>query len=395
MKSDKKHLALTSILVFCICALVGGSAILYHRIMYEELSKEVSSLRKSVSSEFRKLRGDLFALELAAIVDRETEGIHGPRERALRLGRWIAGHISNVDVQGGDALTALCNRRGFCGTRSSLFVRMMSLENIPARRFNMYDFPTAGSSHACAQAYWDGQWHFFDVTYAGVFMKDGDVASWEEIVGDPVSALENMVVFRETRDTSKNQRSAFLPVSRVDNERRMSSFYNMESLTHPLLTWGFRSEPKVLKAPIDLSTTELPVTLGTRDGASNDLRRDAMAAGITGYIHLAFGSSFDNFHLEWTIRHLEPGRYELSTLFFDASEAGMHFRAEAEGAEILNDTGDFVSSDAVVRGQPVWWKILFEPQAPGNEAKITIRHDLPRGTGPLHPDQIILRKLAD
>lgn len=61
-----------------------------------------------------------------------------------------------------------------------------------ANVFNLYNFGRVGVGHTAAEAYCNGKWHYFDPTYAGYFMINGDVLSWAEIKSNPNLAINNM-----------------------------------------------------------------------------------------------------------------------------------------------------------------------------------------------------------
>lgn len=68
---------------------------------------------------------------------------------------------------GSDILSWFAHRTGLCGERAWVFVEMLSYLHIPARVFNIYNFGEVGGGHRGTQAYYNGQWHFFDVIYQG------------------------------------------------------------------------------------------------------------------------------------------------------------------------------------------------------------------------------------
>ncbi|MCP4895756.1 MAG: transglutaminase domain-containing protein, partial [bacterium] len=189
------------------------------------LRAEVADLKVS-AKQMEQLRSDILMLEMARVVDALTIDAESTQEQAFRIGEWIAGHISNRETQGkDDQLTAFAERKGFCGTRSSMFVRMLSIANITGRRFNLYNFGRVGGDHACAQVFYDDRWHFFDVTYGGVFIRDGNILSWREITQDPESAVANMHVFEKTRDRTYSK--AVMTGQQLDR-REMSNRRRME-----------------------------------------------------------------------------------------------------------------------------------------------------------------------
>src|SRR5262249_18286686 len=141
--------------------------------------------------------------------------------------RWVAANISNVADHDGPPRQTFAAREGFCRARSDLFERMLRIVNIHAEQFAMFNFPSAGQGHNCVQAWFEGQWHFFDVTYAGCFVAGGRVLSGDEVRAAPEAALQGLVVFPETRDTVASPPPTGTH-ERASNEDRMRSSYPVD-----------------------------------------------------------------------------------------------------------------------------------------------------------------------
>ncbi|HUT23940.1 MAG TPA: transglutaminase-like domain-containing protein, partial [Sumerlaeia bacterium] len=221
---------------------------------------------------------------LSEKVDKITEGAKSDQEISLAVARWISANIANTSAGTSDPYLVFATRSGLCGSRARLFVEMVERKSIPARLFNMYNFGQVGGGHSCAQAFYDGQWHFFDATYAGVFMRDGKVLSWEEIVANPESALENMVVFENTLDRSGGVDQDLVDRPRVEsNTARMNSAYTLDSLRNARSA-GFLGYPKVKTVyPVvtgeDLSRGAL--TIGKIDASRSDVTPDGVRQKIS------------------------------------------------------------------------------------------------------------------
>lgn len=86
---------------------------------------------------------------------------------------------------------------GICGHHATLFLEFMRLMEIPARPVQFY-YSANGVrySHIAAEAFIDGQWRYFDTTWAAFFLKDKNdpfsFASIEELLkGVPVTRFAN------------------------------------------------------------------------------------------------------------------------------------------------------------------------------------------------------------
>lgn len=91
----------------------------------------------------------------------------------MRIARWIAGNICDRGTrQGKDELDCFALRDGKSGARARLFVKMCEIAGISARVFNLYNFGGIGLGHTATQDWNDNKWHYFDVTYVGVFKND-------------------------------------------------------------------------------------------------------------------------------------------------------------------------------------------------------------------------------
>lgn len=164
---------------------------------------------------FRRFRESLFAAEFGRITESATTDEH--------VCIMVAGHICS-NMRNGDEskiktpLEAWEQRLGLCGYRSRIMAKALELYNIKARIIGLY---APGFVHTCIEAYYDGEYHFFDPTYGGYFISDGRVLPWGRC--GPES---RMVVFPKTRDVWSDG-------TRVNNHIRMAQNYNICGLFSP------------------------------------------------------------------------------------------------------------------------------------------------------------------
>lgn len=167
--------------------------------------------------------------QLADKVEALTKDQRTQQDRALSVAEWVAGNIHNEEwasqtpaqkPTGDLVLDTFLTRSGLCAARAHLFVAMLRIAGIEAKHFLVYDFGIAGNDHSAVLVNADGKWRYFDVTYAGVFMDDGAVMTWEEIIANPEKARRGMVVFPRTIDRDREGRP-------VNNHTRMREFYTL------------------------------------------------------------------------------------------------------------------------------------------------------------------------
>jgi len=112
------------------------------------------------------------------------------------LARWIVDHSTNARWVPPNSTYPLPDGargseddilpfHGLCDDRSVLFVNLATRAGLTASVFFIFDFGAPGNDHTCVQVFYEDDWHFFDVTYAGMFKVDGDVLSylWEVVEG--------------------------------------------------------------------------------------------------------------------------------------------------------------------------------------------------------------------
>jgi hypothetical protein len=336
--------------------------------------------------QLQHLQRALITADMANKVEELTRGLDTDQDKALAIARWVSANISNRTPElswlsgMGNVWSWYAERQGLCGWRTEIFIEMLKLVNIPAKMFNMYDFPFSPDGHTCVQVWYDNSWHFFDVTYAGVFMDGDKVMSFEEIVANPQFALDNMVIFEETLDT--NNTAGFFDENmvpwrrtRVDNIYRMKVTYTLESLT------GFRSFHFVDGVDIAIvypkvDSSNLPITLGTLNNSWVDIRTELTEAqsSISTMVAHGLGGMYQ-VKSHWQFRNLIPGEeYYIIYHIYEVAQNGGRFRAVPDGAEIISGH-EMVLDDTTTK-----WIITFTPT--GSECSILIDHDVKwAGTG--------------
>lgn len=154
--------------------------------------------------------------ELWPIASAELRDGMTQERKAEVLARWVAANGTNEHT---DRSREPVPFFGLCDKRARVFRRLATRAGLPARVVAFERFGDSG--HMCAEVHYDGSWHFFDVTYAGMFSVEGRVLSRQEIEADPERAIDHMVVFAPTHDGWTDGRP-------VDNHERMKANYTAE-----------------------------------------------------------------------------------------------------------------------------------------------------------------------
>lgn len=326
-------------------------------------------------------------MALADKVERIVAGARTDQERCLRIAEWIAANVSNRARLGRDAYESLATRSGVCSERAELFVEMADLCAIPARIFNIYNFGGPGGGHSCVQAYWDGQWHFLDVMYAGAFLRDGKVLSWDEIRADPEAAVAGMLVFQATLDRYGNIGEDLTKRDRVDNNERMRGAYTAKAL-RDAKSYGFLNgdDVKILYPTIDLEKMGKELKIGELDGDSQDVRRAGVKLGLSERLDMGLGRHTDLFHTEWTFQGRKPGdtlviRYHITR----STRPGLAFWAKGRNVKIL--AGETFSTSRLLGIGRSTWEIRFECLE-GNPCSVRVGYDFRDPRRRAYVDQI-------
>jgi len=143
----------------------------------------------------------------------------GDERKALAIAAWVAANATNEPAAPDAPVPPI---RGLCGQRAGAFVELARLAGLRAARLDFSRF--GDSAHSAALVWYDGDWHYFDVTYAGYFRRDGRILSFAEIQGDPAAALAGMVVLP---GSGLDRWSDGTP---VDNGQRMRQAYTPEAI---------------------------------------------------------------------------------------------------------------------------------------------------------------------
>jgi hypothetical protein len=317
-------------------------------------------------------------------------------EIAEALARWVVNNSTNVrwvpenstyplpdGARGSD--DSLLPFHGRCQSRSLLFQDLGQRAGLTVSVFNIYNFGVQGSGHACAQVYYENDWHFYDVTYAGMFKANGEVLSFAEMRADPTSALEGMIVFEPEGDISDYYGDG----SPVDNDIRMHSIYTVDALTNATSTSFFDSGNLVpLEVKFDLGL--LPIHLGGPEGTNAELSEDGTSERVTVALGVMIGNVFDNFEPTVMFRNAIPGQtYTLRFyIYYVSSVTDLTFIVtSSKDIEIISGGEITASNEMLELETSVAWEIVFRTEA--EEASFTIQHACEPGEG-LYLNQITL-----
>jgi len=361
----------------------------------QELLSKLDKRQELLSKTLKGIESEVLGAMLAQKVEELVSPSDSPQEKSLKIARWIAANISNANASPGDYLKVFATRSGSCGYRSMLFVEMLKYLNVTARQFNIYNFGRVGGGHSCAQVFYDDQWHFFDVSYAWVFMHEGKVLSWDEIKADPETALKAMVIFPHTRDLSFASDSVDRrkviespgDFATVQNTRRMTAVYTRKSVDGAV-TYGFKDSPdvKMLHARVDLGTSRLPLTLGDL----NQQYRDVSAAGASQMISEqlgTLGTIIDTFQGRWCFENVQQDKeYSIRYVCFRPSRPVPTFWAKGEGCTITR--GQSFSPIFDYQATQVW-EIAFRPWETGS-CSVEVGYDFRELRRGIYVDQIII-----
>ena len=309
--------------------------------------------RQSLRDQLAELQDAIFAEKVEQIIT----GAETEQEKVIAVARWISGHIGNQqDILSDEYFPSFASRVGLCGSRVRIFVKAMETLSIKAHLFNMYNFGGVGYGHSCVEAFYGGKWHFFDVTYAGYFMKDGDVLSWDEITHNPEAAIKSMVVFEDTRDRY-NQYSG-LKDKRSDNElidtqERMETIYTIEAISNSVNTSGAIKE-KLKVADIRFESSDFPIHLGKVDQDSSDVWREGIEKSLTENFENIFNTRVDFFHLKWHLSNMGVGKKYILTYYFteQPTQNILNYWAKITG-------GTIISGEIFLDNNPQPWHIEF------------------------------------
>jgi len=313
----------------------------------------------------------LIMADMANRVETLTQGLDSEQEKALAVARWVAANISSrpnelAYLPGMNNIwTYYSERAGLCLARSQIFIEMLKLINIPAVNLGLFDFPTTSDSHATVHVWYDNSWHFFDVTYGGVFMDGDNIMSFEQIVANPEYAMENMVVFEDTLDKhyvigSYFDENSTPTVSGLQSPYRiMRSLYNVDTLTG-FRSFGYYYHGEIVTVYPRVDAGQLPITIGTLDGSWEDVRYNnhASESGITGYVAYGLAGRDGLIKVSWEFYNCDPEtEYYIKYYIYGVQDQpqGSRFFAAPSGARIVS------GQDLILNDNMMEWTIVFKP----------------------------------
>jgi hypothetical protein len=291
-------------------------------------------------------------------------------EIAEALARWVVNNSTNASLWVSEDAQSLVPEsafrkdgellpfEGLCSDRSYLFKYLGERAGLTVSIFNMYNFGGVGGGHTCVQVYYNGDWHFYDVTYAGMFVSNGEVLSFTEMRADPQSALLGMVVFEPAGDI----RDYYSNGSPVDNGERMEDVYTVDALTSAIST-SFLGSGNVVPLEVHFDLSLVPINLGDADGASYNILSDGIDQGISECMDVMLGRVWDNFEPRIELKNaVSDQEYALRFYAAHSTEIGLIYQVSEEGAVNLEVASgeEFVTpsyTDFV-------WEIVFRPRGP-------------------------------
>ena len=198
---------------------------------------QVQKLLKNIDLNSQALLKNAMAEKVESI----TKNKGTTEEKVIAIAQWISSHIANNNEFGSNVYTWFADRNGLCGMRSSVFVEMLKYINVYSAVYNICEFPTCNHAHSTAQVYYNNEWHFFDVTYAGYFKKEGKILSFEEIIelSKKEDALKYLITFEETMDYCRPtqvpslhllSRDEITKIPKINNQIRMHQVYARDHL---------------------------------------------------------------------------------------------------------------------------------------------------------------------
>jgi hypothetical protein len=299
------------------------------------------------------------------IVNNSTNARWVPEDSAYRL---PDGALGSDD--------SLLPFHGLCGSRSLLFQYFGLRAGLTVSVFNMYNFSGPGHGHTCTQVYYEGDWHFFDVTYAGVFKINNKVLSFAEMRKDPISALEGMIVF-EPEKTIRDYYSSGLP---VNNKIRMRNVYTEDALANAIST-SFLDSGNLVPLEVQFDLELVPIELGDPDGTTVELDADGTSESVSCPLGLMLGHVFDNFEPILIFRNTIPGQtYKLGFYIYRSTAADLMFRVTSMNDVEIISGKELITSVEMLRPEAsVAWEIVFRAKA--EEASFKIHHECESGEG--------------
>jgi hypothetical protein len=307
-------------------------------------------------------------------------------EKAETLARWVVSNSTNArwipedstyplpeGARGSD--DALLPFHGLCAGRSYFFKNLAERAGLRVSVFSIYNFSGPGHGHTCVQVYYENDWHFYDVTYAGMFVRNGEVLSFAEMRADPAAALSGMVVFEPTGET-RDYYSSGLP---VDNHIRMQWVYTEDTLANAIST-SFRGSGNLVPLEVKFDLSILPIRVGDSSGTYADLNLDGLVQHISENMGVMLGHIVDNFEPILILTNAVPGQeYVLRFYIEKANTTGLVFDVTPKNAQIISGKVLTTTSEMLWPNPAALWEITFIPLS--DAAMLTIHHECSEGHG--------------
>jgi len=308
-------------------------------------------------------------------------------EIAEALARWIVNNSTNARWVPGNSIyplpegargsdDALLPFHGLCGGRSRLFEYLALRAGLAVSVFNMYNFSGPGHGHTCVQVYYEDAWHFYDVTYAGMFTVSEKVISFSEMRDDPATALAGMIVFEPVGDI-QDYSSSGLP---VDNNIRMRNVYTEIALSNAVST-SFLGSGNLVPLEVQFDLSLVPIQLGEPEGTTVELDADGTSQSVSSPLGLMLGYVFDNFQPTLLMSNAVIGKtYKLTFYIYRSTTAGLTFSvASLNDVEIISGKEITTSIEMLQPEISGVWEIVFRTEA--EEASFIIQHECESGDG--------------
>ena len=211
------------------------------------INQEISAIKQQ-NSQMQNLIQNIDVTSQALIRNAMAEKVESivkdkitTEEKVIAIAKWVSSNTPNNLELGTNVYTYFGGRNGLCAMRTQVFVDILKYINVYSSFYNICEFPTCNEAHSTAQVYYDNEWHFFDVTYAGYFRMNGNILSFEEIVeiSKKEDALKYLITFDETLDRYRSIRESSLHLlsreeitktTKVDNKKRMHQVYARDNL---------------------------------------------------------------------------------------------------------------------------------------------------------------------
>ena len=347
----------------------AAQRMLHERILAQD--KQLLAQDKQLLAQVKQLREQVGMLQESAFsdkIDALISGAPSDKERVLRVAGWIATSFLNA-ASIADDFTSFALRTGLCRNRADVFVKAMSRLLIPAKVFNLYNFPDSGTGHSAVIVWYEGKWRYLDIMFGGYFEKNGDILSWDEVAANPEDALSHLVMFPSTLDKwllrdgkivyPHNVGESVLDLKPIGNDERLKMYYTAETIQNvrcssgPLFGTG---SVKTLRIR-NTSGNAFPLRIGYIDNDYNDVDVYGCENRLTEYFGFSLSSHVDFFSLQWNFIEMIPKK-TYNIIFYLFGEDSLSYTAKIEG-------GTFVAGDTYTFSpQKGEWLLRFVAEQP-------------------------------